>query len=128
MIECQFKRAGEVWYCTNCGERSPLAAPVARTCQRLADPPCRHLGSMRTHGSRDPERPNPQAGRPVLIQVTCDTCQGKRTQIAQPVARCELHGACLPLYAPSGEIFAEFRQRDDALAVCAHCPDRRPAD
>lgn len=76
-------------------------------------PPCPHLG---------PQLKRKSDNAPLTVEVTCDTCGGKRKQVAQPLHVCALFRRCLPTYRPSAEQRAEYEARPDAVRLCDGCP------
>ena len=87
--------------CTKCGR--PFAADLVwQRCTVVER--CVHLGA---------------AVRGVKV-----VCQSGRESMAD-AARCEVHGRCLPAYAPQGDRLAAWRERPEAeaYALCAGCGD-----
>lgn len=132
MSSCRFVKSGaREWLCESCGWITfphPSNQPHFRcfavhhesTGVELSGFVCEHLGQPSLF------RSGPQAGQPVTIEVTCDTCGGGRTQQRQAVYKCEKLGRCLPHYRPSDAVMAEYQQRPDKIALCHGCPHFTP--
>lgn len=113
-MDCSFPNFRQGTACVACGYKLKRDYPngMRRNCKGVA---CPHLREQRTY------RSGPDAGQPVTVEVTCDTCGGQRKQVAQPVFSCELYGRCLPTYRPSLELRHQYESRDDAIRLCDGC-------
>lgn len=110
---CEFSGLNKGDACVVCGAALPRDFEIMPV--RVCDVPCPHLGPQRFYKS------GPQANQPVTVEVTCDTCGGKRKQVAQPVFSCDLFGRCLPTYRPSLELRQQYESRPDAIRLCDGC-------
>lgn len=121
---CFWLPAGGGVVCVCCGAwRSvPLLRPCeAKPATQRAKRLCDHLGPAVLF--RDASR----RGQPVTIEVTCNTCDATPQRVPQAVYQCAEFGRCLPGYAPTGDVLAEYLQRPDRLPLCQGCERRATA-
>lgn len=112
-MRCEFE-SGACIYCETAAPAKVRGKKFARNCPARPKPaPCPHLG---------PQVQRKSDAEQLTIEVTCDTCGGKRKQVAQPLHECALFRRCLPTYRPSAEQRREYEARPDAVRLCDGCP------